>query len=191
MKRIILLLTISAFMFSCKVTKDVATEKIIVDSSYKRKFDSSIAVNSRMKSSYERQITDLKKNKVQFQKCPPCPAVHIDSTCNKDSMVKIIRQLEAIVASQKQKIKINADGSIEAEGQIASISADMQKIESENHRLDMELAIKKQYTDSLEQQVTHLKQASQSHTKRSLLNFWWLLVIGLVGGWVIRSKIKL
>lgn len=176
----------------CKTTKDIQTAKATFDSTYIKKSDSLLKINSRLKTTYEKQISDLKKNTVKFVNPPPCPTVKIDSTCNQDSMVKIIRQLEAIIASQKNTIKVNADGSYELQGQLRSFQLLQDRKEKQVDSMTIDYNSLQRFKDSVAASKTTVTTSTVKKIKRSFLNsfgFWALLFIaGLVTGYIIRKK---
>lgn len=142
-----------------------------------------IRVQEHIVESYNRAIEEMTKAGVTFEDCPPC--MNRDSVLNLlDSAgrtrYKLIEQ-EAKIRDLNRKVKILADGSIEAEGPIKA--AMMSK-----SRTDAELRTMERLYDSLHREndnlTTRLQTSQKATVKRKTSRPWlpWGLLV-LVAIW--------
>jgi hypothetical protein len=172
---LLLLALIITVITGCKTTREITRTEIKTDSIALKQRDSLRVQITQQRQRYEKQISDLKKTQVKFEKTPCPPAIiNIDSACSKDSMVKIIQQQAAFIAAQKNKITVLSDGTIQYEGLIKNIR-------SENNHLEMAATeIWKQYSDSLSvwqnERMQLLKEKTEltKNVKKNFLFSWWI-----------------
>lgn len=186
------ILLLLLMMCSCTSTKDVAKTEIktVVDSSSVRKADSLALVINRMKVNHARELQEARRTSVVF-KDTPCPEVNVEG-CDEDSLKKLIQQQQVLIKSFQNKVTQLANGSIVYEGQIASATADLERLEMENTTLAHDnislIQQREELTNSLkktQEEVVKLKK-----TKTSFLNFWWVFVLGFIAGIVSYHKLK-
>lgn len=174
---------------SCRSTKNIETSSNQVSLKENKESDSLRNVINDLKIRHEKELKEAAKTGVVFDE-RDCPPVVIPESCPKDSLVKLIAALYKQISSMSNKIKINADGSIEAEGKIKSAYSDKEKLEKENTELalrneEQARLIQKQQTEFEALQ----KQKSKAVTRSSFP--WILLLISLSVGLIIEYKTKI
>jgi len=190
--KIIAIVLVSALILSflsCKTSKHITTSVATVDSSVlKEKIDSLHLLITELYR-LQSEIKELQYAGVVFDssQCPPTQFV-IDKNCNVDSIMRILD-------SYRNRVKILADGTIEAEGKLKSAFYTKDK-------LTRTIAELQRTIDSLH----NVKQAEKidykqkivtvyREVKRSFFSQWWMWLIVFVAGCYIDriglSKIKL
>jgi len=185
---IILLLIIANI--SCKTTKHIVSDTTKYDSTAIRKADSLSIEISKLSQSYEKLKTEAAKTKIVFQDVP-CPDVVIDSTCNTDSLVKLIRQQEKYIRSLKNTVKVNADGSYELQGQVKEFQASLDKVEKETSNLYIENVKLKITKDSLATALSKATSHTEKKVKRTFMGQWWLFPAGMIFMAIIFNRKKI
>jgi len=175
-----------AFLFSCTSSRHVVKTETIVDSSATEAYKDSFRVAKEEAIHWRSKYNEQEYNEVEFDssKCPP-PFITIDEHCNADSVRAV---LEGIYTN---KVKVLANGTKEYSGNIARFKFKLEK--SEEREL-----VYKQTIDSLRMALSEKKIEYKTVTvekevksKTKVLNFWWLLIVGLVAGLFIERKFKL
>lgn len=175
---------------SCATVKEVVKTETKIDSAAARQRDSLLFESIKKEAEYKKQLKEASKTSVLFKEAPPCPDVKIDSTCNRDSLVKIIKQLQAVNANQRNTIKMNADGSWQAAGQIAALYRHEDRIATEYTRLYNEHVDLKNVTDILATQYTLLQQKKSKMLKRrALWLYFGLFLFGLFAGLFLGNRV--
>lgn len=182
--------------FRCTSTKQVEkTEtKTVIDSAYKERFDSLSVKFTMMQTMYEKQLRESRNTRVEFEKPAPCPDVVIPESCPRDSLTKILNQYRELARSFKNKVTQLADGRTEYEGQIASVSSDMEKVQREYERLqELHSALwQMKYDAETELYKVQEELSKYKNVKRSILSQWWLFPAGMLfmAGIFYRKRIK-
>lgn len=174
---------------SCRTTKEIDTN---IQTDYKeltRIRDSAAQVITEQSEAYNRHIEELITSGITFEACPP--------SMNRDSVLQLLdsagRTRYALIEARdkikdlQNKVKINADGSIEAEGAIKSANVARSRTEDELRSLELRYNELQHYSDSL---VASQKTTSEvTHKKKSTR--WGLLPWGLLflatGLWVYEK----
>ena len=163
----------------CTSQKHIVTDTTKYDSTAIRKSDSLSLEINKLTQSYEKLKTEAAKTKIVFQDVP-CPDVVIDSTCNQDSLIKLIRQQEKYIKSLKNTVKVNADGSYSLQGQVKEFQISLDKVENETGILYTENIKLKATSDSLAFELTKSHTVVDRKVKRSFLGQWWLFPLGMI-----------
>lgn len=119
------------FLSACSTSKKtVHKEEINRDSIFQKQIDSLLQVQKETVIIYEKKWEEARKNKVEFDN--PCPTMpNIDSSCNKDSLVQVIRAQDQLLQSMDNEVRLNADGSINAKGRIKYLNTEWTRSEQE------------------------------------------------------------
>lgn len=178
-------------LMSCGVHKNTTTTRGTTDSLVEREREKFLHQRSELIQMHEKELKEARSNTVTFEDAIPCPDVVIDAGCNDDSLVKIIRQLEARLRDAKNTIRMNADGSIDAQGRIRSANATADKWSREVDSLGRRNDSLVKENENLKAQVS--KKQVTSHTVKTRINInWLLLAIAFVAGCLFwKNKDKL
>lgn len=167
---------------SCRTSKNIQTRTDNLDSLSVLIKDSMTRVLEEQSEAYNRHIEELIKSGVTFEDCPPC--MNRDSILNLlDSAgrtrFRVIEQQERIRELQN-KVRINADGSIEAEGRIKSAMLAKSRTDDELRTMERRYDSLQRVADSA---LTRL-QTSQTETvrivKRTPWVPWGLVAVALI-----------
>lgn len=175
-------LILMILIFSCTSTKNVATKHETIDSTAFNEKSDSIR-NLRIENQrLTQEIHELQYAGVVFDssRCPPS-IINVPKDCNVDSILALLDMF-------KNKVKIYADGTIEAEGKLKSAyySKDkLTKVIVELQRVNDSLRLVKAKTETIVKTDIITKEKK---VKRSVFTMWWLLLIGFIGGWYIRHR---
>lgn len=168
---------------SCSTNKQVTSSSKTVDSTVLNEKDSMIRVLEQENQRLTSEIHELQYAGVTFDSslCPPS-VINVPEDCNVDSIL-------ALLSYEKNRVKIYADGTIEAEGKLRSAYYSKDKLSRfivELQRINDSLRQVKQKTET--RYVTNTVTVEKK-VKRKFFNspFLWL-VIGLVGGYTVRSR---
>lgn len=179
------ILVILLFLATCFLTSGCGYQRKLQKLSHEKDSvvtsirDSTSHVISEIKKTHDSETKQLKNTIAEFD-YTPCPDVVIDSNCNKDSLVKIIRILEARVREQNSTIKVNADGSYELQGKIRSLNFINEFFSKENDVLWKRNDSLSKVKQENKTQVTETVKTKDVQTKVKFP--WWLIAIGFVGG---------
>jgi hypothetical protein len=187
-KRISITELVLLIMFSCIImamlsgcgpaTKNITKTSTDQQVSEKKISDSLTRVITDMKARYESEKKESEYTGIKFQDCPPCAAVTIDSTCNSDSLVKIIRILESVIISKSNELSVAADGSIKASGQLKSYFVSKEKTEKK--------LLEVQHTnDSLRQVINQQDKQTKTTTVEKIVEKkrgwpWWIWIVAVI-----------
>lgn len=186
MKYILFIITLALF-YSCSTVKEVTKEVVKYDSSYIRKTDSLNLQLISLKTKYEKLKVDASKTGVIF-KDVLCPDVKIDSSCNQDSLVKIVKQQQEYIKSMSNTIKVNADGSKEFRGQIESFSQDIYNLEVTLNQMEFDNMNLRQVNDSLSAEINKFNSHTDISIKRKWFTGFGMWIIFLVIGYVVGTR---
>jgi len=161
------------FLYSCTTVKEVTKTVSVVDSSAIKTRDSLLSVVNQMIVTHNQELRELRNTGIIFDN--DCDTIFLDQLigCNIDSLIKIIR-------SQKNKIKILADGSIEAEGKIKSVRSNMEKTEKQTDQLLFLNTKLLRVRDSLAYELSKKDTAQVKNVKRGWWS-WWFLFFFILG----------
>ena len=176
---ILILLILALLTASCTVKKSLTKSKILTDSTALHEKIDSIRLLKIVNEKLTAEIHEMQFAGVIFDssRCPPA-VINIPANCNADSVMKILE-------SYKDKVKIYADGTIEAQGKLKSAYYSKDKLSqviSELKKENDSLALVKQ--KELVKVVTD-KQYITKKVKRSFSLIW--LLIGAAAGFVLRD----
>jgi hypothetical protein len=188
-------LVLQFFVISCSSSKHAVKEAKKTEATKEDKRDERITQLQHDSADYERRIREMEYLGVTVKEQPcdtaairraiqgaykehDCPAVNIDS---------IIHSL----APKPTKFKKNADGSLEVEGQIASIIQSKTKLEEENQSLKRTIATLLQSTATNTGKITTVESKKDKTSTSSFLNQWWLFPLGVLVGLAIAYRKKL
>lgn len=180
---VILLLT------NCTSTKEVAKTEVRIDSVAVMQRDSLRVQVRTQEQRHKRELAEVKRTSVRFDKVPCPPSIiKIDSTCNKDSMATVIRNLATYISSLKNKVTVLADGSAVYEGQIISFKSDLSKVESATDELWAKYNDSIRVMNSLRTELSKTDTVLTKNVKRKA-GLWWLLIpIAFAGGFYVAYR---
>lgn len=176
----LVLLLAFALMFllsSCVSTKDVAksTEQIMSERIVELT-DSSRVLQSEI-SRLTSEIRELQYSGVVFD-VSRCPQIHFPegiALMNKDSIQRLINDLNNAISQQTNRVSILADGTIQAEGKLKSASVTKDKliktVQELQHTIEALRLVKQK-----EKQTVITKTVTITKHKRTV-PLWWLYVI--------------
>jgi hypothetical protein len=180
-------LLLMILLASCTSTKQVVKQTTSIDSSYIKQLEESVRVLQSENSHLSSEIHEMLFNSVEFDStnCPPTQII-IDERCNADSIRAILE------ADFSNEVKIHANGTIEAKGQLRRASASLQKIQqviAEQSRTIDSLRSLKQHETVRTITKTEYKD---KYVKTSFLSQWWLFPAGMLCMALIfyRKKVK-
>lgn len=170
-----------AMLSSCHVSRNVSTAHQTVDSVAKSSYDSLQHVYEATVAFYEKITHDSTTTDVVFEN-DPCP--NIDSIyAILDSAGKV--RFEVMLKDQqikelKNKLKVNADGSFEAEGRIKSYRTTAEKYINENASLRHEKDSLNRVIKSKEDQLSKVSDTKTIVVKKTFIPWWLWLIIGVL-----------
>lgn len=182
----LLFLACLAYISSCSTTKEVVktVTNTVTDSTAVHQRDSLHKVVASERLKHEEEIKTIKSTGIVFS---DCDTVIIDSSCNVDSIM-------AVLKATRNKVKILADGSIEAEGRIRSAYSNNESLRQYNFELEQKVTELSQVKDSLAvelEKVTAVKVTTKD-VKRGFPWLWFLvgLALGLAAGHVATRWLR-
>lgn len=185
----------TGILCSCSSQKDIFKTTNTIDSNNSRLVDSFKFQLTAMAMKHQKELEEAKNTKVVFDDtpCPPAVPVNIDS-CKSDSLIKIIHLQDDYIKSLKNKVKVNADGSMEYEGKIKSVTVDLKRTEKENEELSQQNTLLAHWKDSVSTELKKKQTTSEKHiTKKWFSMSWvWIFLLGFILGcifWHKRAKI--
>jgi hypothetical protein len=174
---------------SCKTSKVITRTLLETDSTSIVERDRLRKDSTAMVATHKKEIEIIKNTGITFQ--PKCDTFIIDGHCNVDSIMKVVNAL-------KNSVKINKDGSIEANGNLMSAYSNIQDLSRENDSLgSVYVSLQKDYVDSVTQ--LHTLRSNESIVKKSkpggIFTWWWLfpfgVLVGIVLHWYLAKKFTL
>lgn len=196
---IIISVIICIFASGCKTTKHISSSVINKDSLAIESLKDSVSVLKKEVSKFEQLLKEYEYSSVIFDstKCPKIIFPEAAALLNKDSVQRLVTDLNNAIEGLNNKVKIYADGSSEYTGRIKQIN-------SEKGRLRQTIASFEKKVDSLQKklaekttQITEKIEAKKSDIKRSGISIWpfvWTFIIGVALGifvwWKFGSKIQ-
>lgn len=172
---VIIIMVLLLLATACSTQKHIVSTKATVDSTAINEKDSIIRVLTQDNQRLTSEIHELQYAGVTFDTSGQHPVYIIEgeAACNVDSIL-------ALLHDANNKVKIYADGTIEANGRLKSAYYSKDKA----NRFIIEL---QRINDSLRavKQKEEIRYITNTVTvdrqvKRSLLNFWWLFMIGFI-----------
>lgn len=157
------------WLASCTTTKEV--EKTITvdrtDSTAVHQRDSLRLEITKQRIKYEDQIRTIKNTGVVFS---DCDTIIIDSSCNIDSAIRVIKLLQ-------KRVRILADGSIEAEGNIKAAYSNSENLRQYNYELEQHNMELTHLNDSLIIKLDKYTKVKSTHkdVKRGFPWFWFIM----------------
>lgn len=170
----------------CTSTKQVAKQTKSVDSSYVKLLEESVRFLQSENTYMNTRINELLFNSVEFDStnCPPTQII-IDERCNADSIRAILE------ADFSNEVKIHANGTIEAKGQLRRASASLQKIQQviaeQSKTIDSLRSLKQ------EEKIRTITKTEykDKYVKTSFLSQWWLFPAGMLFMFAILNRKKI
>lgn len=139
----------------------------------------------------ESEIKQLQYLSAEFDstKCPEIVFPEGAALLNKDSVQRLITDLNNALTGVNNKLKINADGSMELSGRL-------KQIKYSNEKLLKEISEKETVIDSLTKKLAEKKTEVKTEfitvekkSKTKVLNFWWLFLIGFAAGVIVTYRL--
>lgn len=175
-----------ALLSSCRVSRNVSTSRQTVDSVARSSFDSLQHVYEATIAFYERMTHDSSTTDVVFEN-EPCP--NIDSiyaildSAGKARFEVMLKDKQ--IRELKNKLKVNADGSFEAEGRIKSYRTTAEKYIQENSSLRHEKDSLTQVIKTKDDQLSKTAEVKMLVVKKTFIPWWiWLIIIILGVLWI-------
>lgn len=171
-------------LIGCSTTKDISKSEQTTNQ-LQEKIDSIHYLNSEL-ATLTSTIIELQYAGVTFDssRCPPS-IINVPQNCNVDSIL-------ALLSVEKNKVKIYANGTIEAEGKLKSAYYSKDKLTQFIQSLQKQVDSLRLVKDKT-QYITATKTVTKHKETRPL---WWLYVVFFAGGFVwakqkqIRSFLK-
>lgn len=189
----VILACIMVGMTSCTSTKHFQKTENRKDSSTTETKSDSTAYYKAEAIRLESELKQLQYLTAEFDstKCPEIKFPEGAALLNKDSVQRLVNDLNNALNGVNNKLKVNADGSLELSGRIKQFKYSNEILEKKllEKTDSIQLLQKKLAEKKTEVKTEYITVEKKSKTK--FLNFWWLLAIGIVIGWILRSKIKL
>lgn len=163
---------------SCTTTKEVVktVTNTVTDSTAVKQRDSLRLRIATERLKHEEEIKTIKATGIVFS---DCDTVIIDESCNVDSIMTVLK-------ATRNKVRILADGSIEAEGRIRSAYSNSESLRQYNFELEQSVTELSRVRDSL---VVELSKVSATTVKAKDVKrgFPWLwFLVGCAIGVVVR-----
>lgn len=162
---------------SCNRKAHVQTSTTEVDSSYKAKYDSSVQVNKTLSEAYESLLQANSSTDVLFE-CPDCPNGNIGGS----GMPHVV-----------SKITVDSKGNKTFEGAIKSYREAASVIERKYYTLTESYDSLSNAKAELEKNYSLLEKKKDKVVKQTVFPwyFWLIVVAGVIGGFVLRHKVRL
>jgi hypothetical protein len=119
--------------------------------------------------------TELQKSKGEGQIASYISAKTIDS---------ILTELK----SMRNKVKVSADGSLEAEGFVKNLRQTNHKLQEMLTQVSVEKEIWKTQAEINKGTKQVITEKKIKHVKDTFLNFWWLYLLGIATGIILWAK---
>lgn len=180
MKLILPLFIVCAFA-SCTTTKEVVktVTNTVTDSTAVHQRDSLHKVVTSERLKHEEEIKTIKSTGIVFS---DCDTVIIDSSCNVDSIMTVLRAI-------RNKVRILSDGSIEAEGRIRSAYSNSESLRQYNFDLEKKVEDLTLVSDTLTTAL-HKERSAKVVNKDVKRGFPWLwFLVGCAIGGVIAHLV--
>lgn len=160
---------------SCRTPKIITKEKIVVDSTAIHQRDSIASLWAAEARAMEEEKRLWAEYGVLFEDEKPC-----DTFYKKDSV-------KVYVDKKPNKVKVNADGSLEIEGRIRAFNAQVATYQKEKDSIYKVIAVLNQVKDSMVVELSKKTVTTEKETKSNWL-FW--LLVGLFSGAAIWHNRK-
>lgn len=175
----------------------VTTSHSTVDSVSKSTYDSLNRVHEATIAMYERMIHDSTSTDVVFEN-KPCPNIDsIYSILDSAGKARVeIWKKDQQINDLRNKLKVNADGSFEAEGRIKSYRTTTEKYIQENSTLRHEKDSLNNVIKTKDDQLSKTADAKTTVVKKTFIPWWIWVIIGVLAlVWIYvllpKPKIKL
>ena len=177
------LIIIIIALMGCNTAKEITRTVTLVDSSAVKTRDSlAVAINN-ITQTYENYIEQIWSSGVMFDTVSlPAPPMDCDSTG--------LEHWKTMILSLQNKIKINKDGSIEAQGRIRAVNSELHRVENELSELHSENYILHQVKDSLKVELSKRASVVYRDIRRKFFTSWWVYVLFFGGGIFAGLKLK-
>ena len=174
-----------AMTSGCRVHKDVSTGKTSFDSSYIKQLEQDVRVLTVENEHLTSKISELEYTGVVFDNdCDSIlKAALLKAGCNVDS-------INAVLALYKSKVKYYADGTIEAEGNIKSLTRSKSKLEETVKNLMRVNDSLSHVSENVEAKVVTKTEWKEKVVKRGISGLMWglfillIIIAFLVGFWL-------
>jgi len=189
MKYIYLLIT-TALIISCKTSRNIQSTVTTTDSTRTHLVDSFTRVLADETARHQQEIHEITSSGVTFDNTP-CPdldslKILLDSAgvANMELWEK-----DQQIASLKNQVKINRDGSIEASGKIKSAFLTADRMANEANYWHRSSDSLKAANDSLNEQLSKKEVVKEKIVERTFIPWWMfgLLVVALFLGLYLRG----
>jgi len=184
---LIVILTI-ILLSGCTTEKKLLRQRVKQDSSTITELQQQVKLTKQENTRLESELRQAQYSGVIFDStpCPPVnpPAIHVDSSCNVDS---VKNDLQAYYSSLWQnKVKVLANGTIEAQGRLKSAiytNTLLQKVISERQsRIDS-------FSSALAKEKQNIKTVEVVKDKWKKTAFpWWWLALAFIAGAVVWHR---
>lgn len=190
------IMIIATVMSSCKTQKQSFVSKSNTDSLYQAWRDSVAKETSEKESLHKKELEESKKANVVFKSfpCPVCPDAVIPKDCDKDSLVKRIRQLEGVTRQKENKIEFYENGALKsAQGEIESANYNYESAMTELETMREKYELQVHVNDSLKAELNKKTEVKTKQVTRSAGISWWpwilmLLVIAFIAGCIFWNS---
>lgn len=167
---------------SCTSTKDVHKTETVTNTDKEKQLSDSLRVVTAERDIYKQQA-EQSEYLITTYDTTPCPAILIPdcpAMLNKDSVQRLVTDLNNAIAGLNNKVKRYADGTVEYQGKIKSVSYSLTKTQLlliQKDKVIDSLKLVKQKEKIVEKVITVEKE---KHSKTSFLSQWWLFPAGML-----------
>lgn len=177
----LLLLLFTYILPGCTTQKQTGSSQTLADSSVLKEQQETIRVLQQDNARLTGELRVQEYFGVMFDTVSLEPQIIIPDHCNADS---ILRLLDAT----RNRVKVYADGTIEAEGKLKSAFYSKDKLSrviTDLQRINDSLRQEKQREELRYVKKTGFKEKK---VKRGLFAGWWLWLIFVAGGYYVRGR---
>lgn len=173
-----------ALFSSCSSSKNVTKERIVIDSSATKELQDSIRLLKTEVTRLEQTIKESEYATYEFDstKCPQIVFPVGSAMLNKDSIQRLINDLNNGINGLNNKVKRYADGTIEITGRLKNVTQLKEKqsqlIAQQEKLIDSLKQVKQKETVSVNKE-----EEKKTVTKKTkFLPDWWLFPLGMACG---------
>lgn len=191
--KILLISLLSWLLTSCTSTKDLHTVTVNKDSIYAETLKDSIRVIKSEKSVLEQELRESQFASVIFDstRCPKIVFPVGVALLNKDSIQRLVTDLNNAIDGLNNKVKVFADGSFEANGRVKKANYSIDRLGRLILERDATIDSFKQVLSKKKTEVKTDTTTNDLHKKTSFFSWWIILIIAIlsfVGGIFFSKK---
>lgn len=181
---IIMLCLFIGCLSSCTTTKEVNKHSLVKDSSVVKELQDSIRLLISEKAWLEQVLKENEYATVEFDstRCPQIVFPEGAAMLNKDSIQRLVNDLNNSILGLNNRIRTYADGSREITGRLRSATYSKDKEIQQRLKLEREVDSLRQLKQKEKVVVNTVEKIKEVRKKTKFLNQWWLLPAGFIAG---------